>query len=72
MIRTYRAALGGLVFYDAPERRRSGRIVLAMAAGGALIAVSGGVASQFLHPAAEQTQVRQVAQTDAPLSYLPQ
>lgn len=72
MIRTYRAALGGLVFYGAPERRRPGRIMLAMAAGGALIAVSGGIASQFMHPATERSGPVQVAQTDAPLSYLPQ
>ena len=72
MIRTYRAALGGLVFYGAPERRRPGRIMLAMAAGGAAIAVSGGIANQFLQPAAKTAAPLQVAQTDAPLSYLPQ
>ncbi|WP_269715215.1 hypothetical protein [Caulobacter sp. NIBR2454] len=72
MMRTYRAALGGLVFYDAPERRRPGRLALAVAAGGVLIAVSGGVASQFMQPAPEPVPAQQVAQTDAPLSYLPQ
>ncbi|MDG2521623.1 hypothetical protein P7B02_08715 [Caulobacter segnis] len=72
MIRTYRAALGGLVFYDAPERRRSGRLMLAMAAGGVVIAVSGGIASQFMHSPAEKAAPVQVAQTEAPLSYLPQ